>query len=289
MKNLVTKIALILIAFCQFNFLTYGQDFIKKSDTDSIKCNVIKVGSSEIEYKKWENQNGPTYSINRSEVTVIHYKNGTIDIINQPKQKKPIDKETKVNTPLVANKEQNNIVTENLNLIQFGVGWIYPWMSVFKDLGLTNTSSIDPLMFSYERKVNNISFGGMLLYTRGSGDYSYFTSTYNSLTGQYELNLATTTIDESILSLGLVGNYYVYHNESYDISAGIVLGLAFVSASGQTDVLSTPIATSTTSFSYRLNGTVIHYFSNHIGAFARLGIQNLGGTILLDSGISFKF
>ena len=40
---------------------------------------VLEITSTEIKYKKWNNQDGPTYSIDRSEVVSINYENGEVD------------------------------------------------------------------------------------------------------------------------------------------------------------------------------------------------------------------
>lgn len=56
----------------------------KKSGED-IQANVLEVTTTEIKYKKFESQNGPTYSILKSDVLMIRYKDGTKDIFAQEK------------------------------------------------------------------------------------------------------------------------------------------------------------------------------------------------------------
>jgi hypothetical protein len=51
----------------------------KKSGED-IQAKVLEVTTSEIKYKKFDNQNGPTYTILKSDVVMVRYKNGTKDI-----------------------------------------------------------------------------------------------------------------------------------------------------------------------------------------------------------------
>ncbi len=58
-----------------------AQDIILKRDASEIEAKVLKVGSDEIEYKKWNNLEGPTYTIPNSEVFIIKYQNGTKDIV----------------------------------------------------------------------------------------------------------------------------------------------------------------------------------------------------------------
>jgi hypothetical protein len=82
MKIKLLKIVLIAALLTFTNVLSFGQDYINKSNNDSIKCKVLKIGTSEIEYKKWDNIDGPTYTIIKSEVRLIRYKNGTVDFFD---------------------------------------------------------------------------------------------------------------------------------------------------------------------------------------------------------------
>ena len=56
-----------------------AQDVIVKKDQSTVMSKVLEITSTEIKYKKWNNQDGPTYSINRSEVVSINYENGEVD------------------------------------------------------------------------------------------------------------------------------------------------------------------------------------------------------------------
>ena len=70
-----------LLAFCLLCWAgtTLAQDVILKKDNTTVLSKVIEVTGTEIKYKKWSNQDGPTYSINRSEVTSINYPNGEVE------------------------------------------------------------------------------------------------------------------------------------------------------------------------------------------------------------------
>ncbi|WP_297451748.1 hypothetical protein [uncultured Alistipes sp.] len=56
-----------------------AQDIIMKKDADEIEAKVTKVGRSDIEYKRWDNLDGPTYTIPVGEVFIIKYENGRTD------------------------------------------------------------------------------------------------------------------------------------------------------------------------------------------------------------------
>jgi len=66
--------------------ICFSQDTITKKSGEDIQAKVLEVTLTEIKYKKFENQNGPTYSILKSNVQMIIYENRTKDIFNEGKQ-----------------------------------------------------------------------------------------------------------------------------------------------------------------------------------------------------------
>lgn len=71
----------ILIAFIlSFNFIALSQDIIMLQNGDELKASVLKIELNSIVYKKFNNLNGPEYSLNKSDVFMIKYKNGEKDI-----------------------------------------------------------------------------------------------------------------------------------------------------------------------------------------------------------------
>lgn len=67
-----------------------AQDIIVKKDGTTITAKVTDIGAQEVKYKKWSNQDGPTYTIAVSELLAINYKNGEKDTFNsQPAEQAP--------------------------------------------------------------------------------------------------------------------------------------------------------------------------------------------------------
>lgn len=60
----------------------YAQDIIYKQDGTSIKAKVIEIGSGEIKYKKFDNLEGPNYTLEKKEIILIVYANGTHELIS---------------------------------------------------------------------------------------------------------------------------------------------------------------------------------------------------------------
>jgi hypothetical protein len=70
--------ALVFFGFLQ---LSVAQDIIYKKDGTKEEAKITMVGDKEIQYKKFTNQDGPVYSINKKDILMITYQNGEYEII----------------------------------------------------------------------------------------------------------------------------------------------------------------------------------------------------------------
>ncbi|GHV35311.1 hypothetical protein FACS1894180_7240 [Bacteroidia bacterium] len=59
---------------------TAKSDVITKKNGDQINAKVLEIGNDEVKYKKFGNENGPTYTISKSEIFTIKYANGSKDV-----------------------------------------------------------------------------------------------------------------------------------------------------------------------------------------------------------------
>jgi outer membrane protein X len=116
-ENPITKsrACLILLAAMLFLFSTANlsaqnqsakPDIITLLNGDDLDAIVQKVSDTDIEYKKWSNKNGPTYTLKKSEVFSIRYANGEKDVF------------TKKENPVVAApvQQQQQNVTQPTNV-----------------------------------------------------------------------------------------------------------------------------------------------------------------------------
>jgi hypothetical protein len=81
MKNLIL-ILTIIFAISIANEAT-SQDIIILQNGDEILSKITKVDLDKIEYKKFENLEGPIYILDKSKVFMIKYENGTKDIFKE--------------------------------------------------------------------------------------------------------------------------------------------------------------------------------------------------------------
>lgn len=95
-KNLSIKSSIQSEAECDIIILKNGSE---------IEAKVLEISTDEIKYKKCDNVDGPTYSIKKSEVFMIKYKNGTKDIITQNNTTTSTDNSS---TSTIVDKTQKN-------------------------------------------------------------------------------------------------------------------------------------------------------------------------------------
>ena len=77
MKSSIFIIILSLLMPC------FAQDVIYLRSGKTIEANVLTVNSIKIEYKIYTNQDGPVYSIRRTELEKIIYQNGSTDVFQK--------------------------------------------------------------------------------------------------------------------------------------------------------------------------------------------------------------
>lgn len=76
------KIITLSLLFC-FGFLitSSAQDIIYKKDGSREESKIIMVGDKEIQYKKFNNPEGPVYTIAKSQILMITYENGEFEML----------------------------------------------------------------------------------------------------------------------------------------------------------------------------------------------------------------
>jgi hypothetical protein len=79
------KIFFTVIMSMFFITVCWSQDTIRTKTDEIISAKVLEVTISEIKYKKFDNIDGPTYTMLKSDVYMIGFENGTKDIITPKK------------------------------------------------------------------------------------------------------------------------------------------------------------------------------------------------------------
>lgn len=75
---------LLFLFFILCSATVFAQDVIVKKDGSTILSKVLEVNQNEVKYKNYNNLNGPTYTISKSELQAINYQNGAKDTFSAP-------------------------------------------------------------------------------------------------------------------------------------------------------------------------------------------------------------
>lgn len=80
MKTKIYTLPLLLIGV-----LSYSQDKIVKKNGNSFDAKIVEVNASGITYKELDYLDGPTHSLNKSEIYQINYSNGKTEVLGKYK------------------------------------------------------------------------------------------------------------------------------------------------------------------------------------------------------------
>jgi len=102
--NVKRRTFLFFAALCICVARTFAQDVITLKNGDDIQALVQEIGEVDIKYKKYDNPNGPNYTLKKSEIFMIRYVNGSKDVFkdNPPPVTETTSEPTEKSTPVLA-------------------------------------------------------------------------------------------------------------------------------------------------------------------------------------------
>ena len=106
-----------ILLFVLFSNALVAQDIITKKDGEDIQAKVLEVLTSEIKYKKFDFQDGPTYTELKSNILMIRYENGLKDIFDNPEVTSPMN--TRIDNYGVEDARTNYRGANS------GAGWVF--------------------------------------------------------------------------------------------------------------------------------------------------------------------
>lgn len=115
------KKGMLLFVVAQLSLNSIAQDVIVKKDGSTILAKVTVVGEDMVEYKKFSNQDGPTYKIATSNLISINYQSGEKDTFTNNKEKTNEDNENEAgNIQTITNENLSQAGKEaNMAALQF--------------------------------------------------------------------------------------------------------------------------------------------------------------------------
>lgn len=235
------KIYLLLFMFCSFNL--FGQDLIITNSKEELKTKVIEIEELLIKYKKFDFQDGPIYSIKKSEVFLIIYSNGTRETFNQNEVNRNEGVPPKTKNRQGSDNDINGITTQTIN--------------TGSSTNVSNAKSEEPPVIGFKRVLIQegdkfLGFGigtGVLLGNSGgmaTVNIPYVSARFDKVYKEFGDNMAAGAglfvayhsysigafANESIFNVisgGLSGSFY--YNISEKLAVGAGLRLLYVSVS----------------------------------------------------------
>ncbi len=167
------QINIILLTLCMSTGL-FAQDIIVEKNGNEIESKILEVGLSIVKYKKFDNLNGPTFEILKSQIFMIKYENGTKDVFNKIDQKKE-DKPKASNLVEDDSRDRTLAFTSNhrSTSIAYGVGALIGGITRFD--GYESSKVIGPLMFGFDRALSekfSIAFRPAAMYYTTKSSYN---------------------------------------------------------------------------------------------------------------------
>lgn len=104
MKKLIVLLMGLVIAS-----LSFAQDIIVCKDSKRIDAKIIEVGQNEIKYKKFDFQDGPTFSINVNDISSIIYSNGDVAAFNSSTSQEQKVEASNPSAPVAAPKPKREV------------------------------------------------------------------------------------------------------------------------------------------------------------------------------------
>ena len=114
MKKIILSTLLTIFTFS----ICFSQDVITIKSGEDISAKILEIGQTEIKYKKFDNQTGPTYSILKTDVIIVRYENGTKDLFNVNTPTSPTISTT------ISNSDNGNLYLEGqLDAVKYYKGY----------------------------------------------------------------------------------------------------------------------------------------------------------------------
>ena len=83
MSGVTVRRILLSMCFIAFACACFAQDIIVTKDSKRIEAKVTEINADDIKYKLFDNQDGPVYSLLKSNIVTIIYQNGMVEIFEQ--------------------------------------------------------------------------------------------------------------------------------------------------------------------------------------------------------------
>lgn len=259
------KIVLLSLFFLLcLNFISSAQDIIYKKDGSKEEAKIVLVGEKEIQYKKYNNLEGPVYTLNKKDIVLIAYQNGEYETI------KTADDDKKAAKIELSENFAKNLITYHLFDVVYG-----DFTFSYERILSSGTIGIKiPLGFGYaynsdyfnnnENWVKNFMYTGIGVnfYLTGQGKWRYFIGPdvrvgYGKQSYWYYWDENGDYYEEERVNEGIYTKFYIDNGviftpiKSFSFAAIVGVGVRFFPDAGPNYSTVMPAGYFSTNISYR--------------------------------------
>ncbi len=163
---------LTLISYFTILNLSFSQDIIYKTDGSKEEVKVTMIGDKTIQYKKFNNPDGPVYTAGKNEIMLITYENGEYETFSGNREDLIKEDQPDLHTDFA-----RNIISYHLFDLVFG-DFAFSYERIFAN---GQVSVKIPVAFGYDYyndtyDFNNVFYSGIGVnfYPTGQGKWRYF-------------------------------------------------------------------------------------------------------------------
>jgi hypothetical protein len=220
MKNILLSFIFIFVIR-----IAKSQDIILMKNGDEVKSKVLEINDNIIKYKKTENPDGPAYSVQKTDVLMIKYANGTKDIFSNEKQP-AAPANASIQTKTSEKKGGSFIKYTNLTQLGFGFG-VGGYTITFYDPFYGNRNENYENLTDMVRMstINGIRIGSRFSTAIGTGLDYYFYRGSHSLSVPVYLDLRFNILGDRVTPVVFfdVGNSFkTNHSEGYNFNGLLI-------------------------------------------------------------------
>ena len=147
----MSRKSFLLLACLFLTAFLWAQDQLYKKDNSKVLVKVLEISSTEIKYKLFDNLNGPTYTENKSSISLIIYENGKHEVVSNEPESSITNyprylNDTRKSDSLKYYSRTNSVSLNFLNFFNNEIGVIYQ-----KEIFQSNYNIIVPLAIGLEQ------------------------------------------------------------------------------------------------------------------------------------------
>ncbi|HEV8084848.1 MAG TPA: hypothetical protein VGP55_16690 [Chitinophagaceae bacterium] len=272
----------------QANPVNAGFDVIIKYNGDIVYGLIKEVTPDYISYKRTDIPNGPVYTIFRSEVYAISYRNQVKEYMN-PSNTDELPPGIGMNNQVEPYPKINYKKTDFLKngTARIGLGFIRSFSKVSNAKNYSSSGSFPVISFAYDANFkSNVHLGLML----GFGSHNFSDDKFSS----YDNTINNISLKENIFGLYIYGRYELFNNASRlqpYVMAGLGITSSHVLSENKINFTTNNTQTLLVKSGSRAAGIGItarigsvYYINNQLQAFLDAGV----GLSVINIGLAFK-